>query len=371
MNFINLYKSKAFILNIIVLYYLINIYLLFINKLNIIFYKKRIGVINIYNNNNVGNILVKFSMFKKLKELGFYPIIITKNWEGADISFLKRTVKLTILKKNFYELKNNKYDYLILNSDQTWSFFDKEYFYEYAFLKFAQNWTIPKIIYGASMGTDKWLFTIKDEEIGKYLLKNFTGISFREIGLVKLVKKHLNIKSKLVLDPTFIIDKKYYLDEIKYFKRDFIFNEKYLFVYQLDNNTLLEKLINEASKKLNYKIYKASLNDKYYIENFIFGMNISKAVLTDSYHGTVFSIIFNKPFISYVNINRGKGRFDSLIDTFNLYNRIKYPRNFKNANISLLLEPLEINQTLLNKLKISSINFLKKNLGLNSSANKN
>jgi len=91
-------------------------------------------------------------------------------------------------------------------------------------------------------------------------------------------------------------------------------------------------------------------------------MNISKAVITDSYHGTLFSIIFNKPFISYINTNRGKSRFDTLIEIFNLSNRIIYPTNFKNANISLLLEPLNINLKLLNNLKKISINFLKKNL---------
>ena len=214
------------------------------------------------------------------------------------------------------------------------------------------------------MGRSNWFNNKKDKEMGKHLLKNFTGISLREKGLVKLTEKHLNIKALFVLDPTFIIDKKYYLDEIKNFKRSFNFTEKYLFVYQLDKNLLIEKIINETIKKYNYKIYKVNVKENYYIENFIFGMNMSNAVITDSYHGTVFSIIFNKSFISYVNINRGKGRFDSLIETFNLSNRILYSINFTNANISLLLEPLKINQTLLNELKILSINFLKKNLGI-------
>lgn len=335
-----------------------------INKKNFKCYKKRIGVINIHNDQNVGNILVKFSLYKKLKEFGFDPIMIAKNWYGVNISFLNRTVKLKIIKENLYELNKTDYDILILNSDQTWAYYDKQYFYEYAFLKFAENWTIPKFIYAASMGSDNWFNNKKDEEMGKHLLKNFTGISLREKGLVKLAEKHLNITPIFVLDPTFIIDKKYYLDEIKNFKRNFKLNEKYLFVYQLDKNILLEKIINETIIKYNYKIYKVETKENDYIENFIFGINISSAVITDSYHGTVFSIIFNKSFISYVNINRGKDRFDSLIDTFNLSNRILHPINFTNVNISLLFEPLKINHTLLNELKYLSINFLKKNLGI-------
>ena len=100
------------------------------------------------------------------------------------------------------------------------------------------------------------------------------------------------------------------------------------------------------------------------MENFIFGMNISQAVITDSYHGTVFSIIFNKPFISYINTQRGRSRFESLSETFNLVDRIIYQIESINKGYKLLLEPLNINRTLFNELKNSSLNFLKKNLGL-------
>ena len=92
-------------------------------------------------------------------------------------------------------------------------------------------------------------------------------------------------------------------------------------------------------------------------------MNISQAVITDSFHGTVFSIIFNKPFLSFLNRNRGKGRFDSLKEVFNLGDRI-VDTNVFYPNINLLLEPLNINRTLLNELKNYSINYLKKSLNL-------
>ena len=89
-------------------------------------------------------------------------------------------------------------------------------------------------------------------------------------------------------------------------------------------------------------------------------MNISQSIITDSYHGTVFSIIFNKPFISYINIRRGKGRFLSLIDTFNLSNRIIYNTRELNKSLNLLSKPLSINKTHFCELKNFSINFLKK-----------
>ena len=99
----------------------------------------------------------------------------------------------------------------------------------------------------ASSGSDKWFYTKKDVEVGKKLLPNFTGLSFREKGMIKLVEKHFNlaVKPVIVLDPTLLIDKNYYLNEIQNYKRDFNFNEKYIFVYQLDKNKILEKVIYE------------------------------------------------------------------------------------------------------------------------------
>ena len=113
----------------------------------------------------------------------------------------------------------------MVNSDQTWStIVQKKFLYDYGFLKFAENWTIPKFVYGASLGIDYWQFSKDFDEKAKSLLKNFSGVSLRENGAIKLVEKHLNIKPILVLDPTFLIDKKYYLNIIKNYKKDLNFN---------------------------------------------------------------------------------------------------------------------------------------------------
>ncbi len=80
----------------------------------------------------------------------------------------------------------------MVNSDQSWRNFD-EHFYDYAFLKFAKNWKIKKFVYGASLGFDYWNLNSEDEIIARQLLKDFKGISVREKGSVKLVKKHFRI----------------------------------------------------------------------------------------------------------------------------------------------------------------------------------
>ena len=127
----------------------------------------------------------------------------------------------------------------------------------------------------------------------------------------------------------------------------------------MDENLGINKLIYDAIKKLNYTAYYSNKE----VDDFIFGMNISDAIITDSFHGTVFSIIFNKPFITFINARRGRGRFNSLNETFGLKDRI-VDSKYMNANYNLLLEPLNINQTLLNELRNSSLTFLRKNLGI-------
>ena len=207
-------RKNIFILILLFIYILIQkdiIINILLNK-----NKKRVCVINLMNSQNVGNILVKFSLFKKLKELGFNTTIVTSmGYPNVNISFLNRTTNFLLIKNVFSELNENDYDYIVVNSDQTWRNYDKKYFYDIAFLYFARNWKIPKFIYGTSIGSDYWAFKKEDDEIAKKLLKNFKGISFREKGLISLAEKHLKIKGEFVLDPTLLIDKKYYLNEIQ------------------------------------------------------------------------------------------------------------------------------------------------------------
>lgn len=249
----------------------------------------------------------------------------------------------------------------MVNSDQTWRRLD-EHFYEYAFLNFSKKWKIKKFIYGASIGLDDWTLTSDDEKIAKYLLKNFTGISVREKDSIELIKKHIGINPLFVLDPTFLIDKKYYLKLIKHYKNDNIINNKYIFVYSIGKYKNMESFMNKSIINLNYTIYKFYLNNQSTIEEFIYHMIKCSCVITNSYHGTIFSIIFNKPFLSFCNKNGEHLRFQSLEYLFGIENRIiDYNQN---PNCSLLLEPLHLNYSLFIKLKQDSINYIKYHLGV-------
>ena len=204
----NRYK-KIFLLNIIFALFML---IFIINHLDL----KKIGVIGLDHSQNIGNNLVKYAISIKLRQLGFDPYIIGRQTPNNDISFLQNYTKLKVI-NNFQEIKETDYDILIVNSDQTWRRWDK-YFYDIAFLKFAKNWNKPKFIYAASLGLNTWTFTKEDELIAKTLLKNFTGISLREKGSIKLIESHLGFTPNFVLDPTFLIDKIFYLKLLNYLK---------------------------------------------------------------------------------------------------------------------------------------------------------
>ena len=344
----NIYK----VISIIILFLLI-----FTNNKN----KKKIGVVGVRHDCNIGANLLKYAMSIKLSELGFEPYIIGTHYRNYDISFLKNNTKCIIIKKNFSEIKKNDYDILMVNSDQTWRKFDKN-FYDYGFLKFAQNWDIPKFVYGASLGYNIWKLTNYDDMISRNLLKNFTGISIRERGSIKLVKNHFHINPDYVIDPTLLIDKQYYLDLLKNYKDLENYNDNYIFTYLLKEEKIMRQFLKNSSKILGYKIININMKKKNAIINFINGIINCKAVVTNSYHGTIFSIIFNKPFVTFIFKGTPKERFLSLKEGFGIKNRL-FEYN-QMPNISLLTTPLNINQTFINLLKKKSIMFLKKNLGI-------
>ena len=164
---------------------------------------KRIGVLCYTNDNNIGNNLVKFSMYTLLKSYGFHPTMIAPS-DPYNLYFLKNKMKYKEIKSNFNEIKENDYDILMVNSDQTWRY-NFEYLLDIGFLNFAQNWSIPKFTYGVSLAVDSWDVSKTFLDKAKILVKKFSAISVREQNSVKIIQNNLGIEPIFVLDPTFLI----------------------------------------------------------------------------------------------------------------------------------------------------------------------
>ena len=280
-----------------------------------------------------------FSIYPLLFFFTYIPYLIGTVWHKFNnIDFINKTTNIIVIKNNFSEIKSDNYDFLMVNSDQTWYKFDK-HFYDYGFLKFAENWTVPRFIYGTSFLWDYWPFSLEDEKIAKRLLKKFSGISVREKDSVELIKNHLGFNSEFVLDPTLLIDKKYYLNLIKNFKPNITKKKDYIFVYHIGINKYVVKLMKTASKKYNLDVYYFHLNNRSSVQNFLYYLINSKAVISNSFHGTIFSILFNKPFLSVYRKGTRK-RFNTLSYLFNISDRLLMLG--QKPNYDLLIHPLNI-----------------------------
>jgi hypothetical protein len=216
---------------------------------------------------------------------------------------LKKKTNCIIIKKNFSEIHKNDFDILMVNSDQTWRKFGDKFFYDHGFLRFARKWNITKFVYGASLGYNHWKLTKNDEIIIKNLLTNFKGLSVREKGSIELIQKHLGFKPILVLDPTLLIDKKYYLNLLRDYKGAKPTNNNYIFTYLIIAEKNIRTFIKNASEELDYEIFNVYKSDNNSIIKFIYGVVHSKAVITDSFHGTAFSLNFEKPFCTICKPN--------------------------------------------------------------------
>lgn len=268
----------------------------------------------------------KFPIFYEQKYNREQPIIR----QNTD-KFIKKYIHIAEY-DDFSDIKESEYDAIVVGSDQVWR---PKYFglnqIENAYLKFAEGWNIKRIAYAASFGTDEWEYTPKQTEECGRLLRMFDVVSVREDSAVNLCKKHFGVEAQHVLDPTMLLVKE---DYIKLFEAaDTPKSNGNLLCYILDETEEKKALIKHiaAEKGLipfNVKSISDDINSPLYeriqppLEQWLRGFYDADFVITDSFHACVFSIIFNKPFIVYGNINRGLSRFISLLNMFGLTERI-------------------------------------------------
>ena len=246
-------------------------------------------------------------------------------------SFLYNNVRLSrrYNKKGLNSIEG-KYNAIIVGSDQVWNLKctgnDTTYFLDFVHF-------IPKYSYAASFGD----FIIDDtnrEAIKKYI-NSYNAISVREHSGIEIIKELCGLDCIQTLDPTLLLRD----DEWRAIASNDskLIHDKYILIYFMvqtpESVQEIFKLANRIKTQYKYKIVVigGSLRKNkdgiiYYNvsspEEFIRLFKDASYVLTSSFHGTAFSIIFNKNFFSYVKPNLlVQGRIDNLLSTINLKNR--------------------------------------------------
>ena len=236
--------------------------------------------------------------------------------------------------------KENNFEAVIVGSDQCWRpmYSPNIYTYYLDFLK--DNKEIKKLAYAASFGTDQWEYTEEQTARCKKLIQQFDLVTVREKAAVNLVTEKLNKDAEFVLDPTLLLSKE---DYIELFVGKNLPDNKGIYTYILDDSDWKTQVVETAKETLGLPQFsnqhnKHTVNSEKIpsIESWIKGFADADFVVTDSFHGTVFSIIFNKPFISLVNVSRGASRFESILGEFDLMQRLA--SDFDQQYIEALIE---------------------------------
>lgn len=224
------------------------------------------------------------------------------------------------------------FDYFIVGSDQVWSPYSPDV-NPSMFLAFAPK--SKRLSFSPSISAE----VIPDDKVDKYreYWNSLKNISVREYRGAELIKEITGKKAEVTLDPTLMFDGKFWSEKAK--KPINELPSKYMLCYYLGESQNAD-LIDDICKKSNLKKINV-LRDKHYIDidpfEFIYLVQNASIVYTDSFHGTIFSILFKVPFVvcnrkgATINMN---SRFDTLDRIFNIKNR--YEKNVKIENVMLI-----------------------------------
>jgi hypothetical protein len=310
---------------------------------------KKIGILTIPFSANYGNALQQFALLTYLKQLGYDAYSIYRKWDISkrrSVSYyIKRWVYYSILcrkphrfickyitpktelinsQRSMKKVLDYQFDAIIVGSDQVWRIENTKGAGNNYFLDFISSNDTIKISYAASFGADSWSGSIEKTAEIKKLLEDFSLVSVREEGGTAICSKYFGISAECVLDPTLLLDVEVYKKIIG--KNTIKFRKQTLVTYILDHSDEKQKIINQIADNKHYSIYSLYKNSKYQIyrsvQDFLAGLYNASFIVTDSYHGMIFSIIFNKPFLVIGNAKRGLARFQSLLNILGLQKRM-------------------------------------------------
>jgi len=341
-----------------------------------------VGIMGFWYGLNYGSILTYYALNKILQDMGYSTLMIEKPTHPCDWENNPKTHSRIFAKKHYTISKYRHYRNLkqlnnicktfILGSDQVFAPGCYRWFRNSLFFDFADK-KHKTIAYAASFGHKNFTNSFKENLRLKTFIKTFDAISVREDSGIDILKNNFNITGVHVLDPLFLCNMEHYealINEIEPIEEN-----HHIVTYILDPNAEKKNFILNSANKLNKKFVNI-LDGNHYnyqknkekldlpntkhvvkIQEFLAHFKNSDFVITDSFHGTCIAILFKKPFIAIGNKKRGITRFESLLNKFNLLDRLIY--NIDDTNDDLFT-PINYDEVykILEKEKEFSLNWL-------------
>lgn len=376
----------------------------------------KIGILTLPLNNNYGGLLQCFALQKVLKSLGHDAWVVQRGYVNRSIiwrifHYVRQTMKVLLGRKfvhllpskeikyirkntsnfisNYIEpttehirtnkqLANfhfsNKFDAYVVGSDQVWRPCYSPCITNYFFDFISPNEKVKRVAYAASFGVDEWEFTEKETIICGDLLRLFNAVSVRENTAIALCSNNWGREDVIqVLDPTMLLEKEDYIRIVE--KENEPKSPGNLFCYILDESSEKNQVVESIASRIDavsftqmpkceitYENLRDRLDDCVYpsVTAWLRAFMDADMVVTDSFHGCVFSIIFNKPFWVIGNEGRGLARFNSLLSLFELQSRMINSSSMPTD----ITDPIDWSQVnaIRRKWIETSLNFLKNNL---------
>jgi len=373
----------------------------------------KIGILTQPLHNNYGGLLQNYALQNVLNKMGHNAITINRNFPSAPIYrkyasilhriitgqspmriwntkrenqiisqhtrlFLQENIELTPPITSTRELadmhRKFKFDAYVVGSDQVWrprySPSITNYFLDFV----TDDNKLRKISYAASFGVNEWEFTPEQSIACKYLAQNFNAISVREDSAIDLCKQYLGVDAVHLLDPTMLLHKDDYKSLVE--KKSTSRSSGNLFVYILDK-TEGKKNFTESIVKIKklkpFEVMPCEIFDRSRkselqkcifppVEQWIRSFIDADFILTDSFHGTIFAILFGKPFLTVGNRERGLSRMTSLLKMFQLENRLIYEKEDLYEILLQQYPDFSVTHDILEEKRRDSIQFLENEL---------
>ena len=191
-----------------------------------------------------------------------------------------------------------------------------------------------RISFAASFGVDDIAeYSSDDRSRAAELIRRFDAVSVREDSGVLICQDEFGVRAEQHVDPTMLLTAADYLNLVSHAGGALSPAAGRVLIYRLDSNDEVRRITAVVGSRLGLPLLEiltlppsshhvdAAEPDDFVmpsVEHWLASFASADFVVTDSFHGCVFSILFNRPFVLYANVERGAARFDSLLRVFGL-----------------------------------------------------
>jgi hypothetical protein len=353
----------------------------------------KIGIVTQALLGNYGGVLQNYALQKTLRDMGHEPMTIDyalvnspyrlfryrckaliKNLLGGKVlwpsrrrsrsaefeSFVDKHIVVTHTVERYTPDLIERYSMqaVVVGSDQVWRPKYNRYL-EDMYLRFASQAKVKRVAYAASFGVEAWEYNGRQTRECGALVAAFDAVSVREASGVGLCRDHLSYGDAVeVLDPTLLLRG----DDYAQLCADVAPAPKpFIAVYMLGRMTDERRALLDALKAktgLEARFFTSYSDRPLTIEEWLATFRDAAFVLTDSFHGTVFSILNHKPFVTLVHRGRGRSRLDSLLGRLGLTERLADDAAQVDVEAVLATPDYEAVEALLDKAREASKSFL-------------